>query len=97
MTTIVDVEFSHLTPNGARYKVWRGEELLVKSSKAPIFDAARALVEKGVTGRVQQRRKGRTQIDMEGLIAVLATKTILETEKAGPKIIKFVPFSMSNE
>lgn len=93
MTTIVDIEFSHLTPNGARYKVWRGEELFVKSSKAPIFDAARALVDKGVTGRVQQRRKGRSQIDMEGLIAVLATKTISETENNGPRIIKYQPYN----
>lgn len=95
MSAIVDVEFSHTTPTGERWRVFHDGELLLKSCREPLFDGARALVAKGVTGRIQTRRNG--MICMEGLIAVCATLTVTEGQTHGPRIVKWSSHFMAKE
>lgn len=91
MSAIIEIEPTHFTSTGQRYRVFHDGKVLVESCREPLCSGARALVEKGVTGRVQMRRVGRQQIDMEGLIAVLATKTVTEGQVATPRFAKWSP------
>ena len=73
MSAVIEIEEIN---KGGTYRVWHEGELVLKSSSAPILDASRLFVTKGITGRIQMRRRGSDKIDMEGLIAVLATLRI---------------------
>ena len=91
MSAVIEIEPTKITGTGQRYRVWCGGEILVDSSRNPFTDSARALVGKGVTGRLQMKRVGRDQIDAEGLIAVLATLTVSEGQNHGPRVVKWSP------
>lgn len=89
MSAVIDIEMTHTTANGARYRVWHDGEVLVASAREPLCTAARALVEKGVTGRVQMRRVGSERVDMSGLIAVFAAMTVSESQVSAPKFARY--------
>ena len=91
MSAIIEIEPIHTTTKGQRYRVWHNGEVLLKSARDPEHEAARELSKIGVTGRLQTKRKGRDQIDMEGLIAVMATQTIIEGDKIQPRLAKWSP------
>lgn len=91
MSAIIDIEPTHVTGSGQRYRVYHDGDVLVESCRVPLCDGARALVEKGVTGRVQMRRAGSHEIVMQGLIAVLATMTVSEGQLSGPRFAKWSP------
>lgn len=91
MSAIVDIEQIKIGARGYRYRVWHDGEVLVENTGEAMGAAARALVAKGVTGRMQMRRLGSSMIDMEGLIAVLATLTVSEGNDHGPRIVKWKP------
>lgn len=97
MSAIVDVERTKLGARGYRYRVWHNGEILVENTGEPMGAAARALVDKGVTGRMQMRRLGSLMIDMEGLIAVSATLTVSEGNDHGPRIAKWKPHWLASE
>lgn len=91
MSAIIEIEPTHVTSTGQRYRVWCDGSVLIESTREPLCNSARALVERGVTGRLQMRRRGRHQIDAEGLIAVLATLTVTEGQITGPRFAKWSP------
>lgn len=91
MSAIIEIEPTHVTSTGQRYRVWHDDAVLIESTREPLCNSARALVERGVTGRLQMRRRGRHQIDAEGLISVLATLTVTEGQISGPRFAKWSP------
>lgn len=91
MSAIVDIEATHATASGQRYRVWHDGKVLIESCREPLCDAARALSKAGVTGRIQTRRLGSSVIAMSGLIAVLATMTVTEGDKSGPRFSRWSP------
>ena len=95
MSAVVDIELTHYTASGARYRVMHDGAVIVKSCRDVAGPTARALSAIGVTGRVQFRRLGNSQIDFEGLIAVLATKTVTESDKTSPRMGKWNPHFMA--
>lgn len=97
MSAIIEIERTHVTASGARYRVWHDGSVLVESAREPLCSGARALVDKGVTGRVQMRRRGSDQIDIEGLIAVLAAKTVSEGQDASVRFAKWSPYVEASE
>lgn len=97
MSAVIEIERTHITSTGPRYRVWHDGEVLLPSSRVPICDAARALVKKGVTGRIQVRRVGSQQIDQSGLIAVLATLTVSEGQTNTPRFTKWSEYTRSEE
>jgi hypothetical protein len=92
MSAIIEIECSHTTASGSRYRVWHDGSVLLESCRDPLTDGARALVKRGVTGRVQMKRVGSSSIDMHGLIAVLATRTISEGQTSIPRFAKWAEF-----
>ena len=97
MSAIVDIERTKIGARGYRYRVWHDGEVLVENTGEAMGAAARALVEKGVTGRMQMRRLGSSMIDMEGLIAVLATLTVSEGNDHGPRFTKWKPHWLASD
>ena len=90
MSAEIKIEVRGYSATGVRYRVFHDGAILIESCRNPFLDAARALSKNNVTGRLRMSRVGSDQIDAEGLIAILATKTISETERHGPRIVKFV-------
>lgn len=97
MSAVIEIEESHVTSSGMRYRVWHEGAVLIESTRQAFFDAARELSKRGVTGRLQMKRRGRAQIDMSALIAVAATKAIAEGQSSSARIVKWVPHFMSKE
>lgn len=95
MSAIIDIERTHVTSTGGRYRVWHDGAVLIESAREPLCEAARALVKKGVTGRLQMRRLGSEQIDMSGLIAVLAPLTVSEGQTSTPRLSKWSEYDRS--
>jgi hypothetical protein len=87
---------THLTENGQRYRVsWAGKTL-IESTRNPEHDACRALLARGITGRLEVWRAGTTfpasSIDIERG----AGWTISETEEHGPRLVRWRPFEHSD-
>jgi hypothetical protein len=67
--TRVELEPIGLTEHGRRYRVTYAGETLVEGRRNPIFDACRALLARGITGRLEvwrRGKKGRGRRDVRG-------------------------------
>src|SRR5262249_45938591 len=86
------IEPTALGDRGQRYRVTYAGETLIESTRNPEYDACRALLAKGVTGRLEVWRVGTTfpasSIDIERG----ARWTILETERESPRIVRWRSF-----
>jgi hypothetical protein len=67
--------------------------VLVESSRNPEFDACRALVALGITGKLEVRRPGRVSADMHLDIERGAGLTIRETDDRGLRLVLWKPFT----
>ena len=79
---------------GQWYRVHHAGAVLVERTWNPEFDAARALAAKGVTGRIQVWRPGKTHPDSAFVVEKVAQLTIAETETSGPRIVSWRPFAV---
>ena len=65
----MDIEPTHYTSTGARYRVTYLGETLIQSARDPAFEACRALLAKGVKGRLVTYSPGssvpRMRVDIE--------------------------------
>jgi hypothetical protein len=86
MSAVIEVQE---IANKGNYKVWHDGEIIIESCKDPLTEAARVMVNKGITGRIQMKRRGSDKIDMEGLIAVLATLTVGINKWGTPVFVKY--------
>lgn len=95
MSAVIEIEPTHMTSTGQRYRVWHDGEVLIESTRDGFCEAARKLSAMGVTGRLQMKMKGSDRVTLTGLIAVAATMRVSETEKHGPKMVKWKPHFMA--
>jgi hypothetical protein len=78
---------------GQYYRVYFEGAVLIEDTWNPEFEACRALVARGITGRLETWRAGKTHPDMiipdieEG-----ARWTVVENDKEGPVIRSWEPF-----
>ena len=89
MSAIIDIEATHVTGSGQRYRVWHNGEILIESCREPLCSAARELSKAGYTGRIETRDFGSEKVKSSGLIAVLATLTVTEGQSSGPRFSKW--------
>jgi hypothetical protein len=92
MISIV-IEPTTLGERGQRYRATYLGSILVESSRTPEFDACRALLARGITGRMEVRRPGRASADMHLDIERGAKLTIRETDDRGLRLVRWEPFS----
>ncbi len=90
MSAVVNIELIGRTSSGSRYRVWHDGQVLIQSCREPLCDAARKLVEKGVTGRLDMCGMDGA-VRLSGLIAVLATRTVTEGQDTSPRFAKWSP------
>ena len=76
---------------GLHYCVLHAGEVLIEDTWNPEFDAARALVAKGITGKVEVWRDGKVVSVMD--VERAAELTIVENANVGPRLAPWVPFS----
>jgi hypothetical protein len=81
---------------GYRYDVLMGGELLCTAND-PEFTACRILAERGITGKARFWREGKTEHDIEMDITKASKKCIRESEKHGPRIVKWSPNDWARE
>ncbi len=78
---------------GQRYRVHFEGAVLIEDTWNPEFEACRALVARGVTGRLDVWRAGKTHPDMiVPDIEVGARWTVVENDREGPVVKRWEPF-----
>ena len=81
------------TAKGTPFAVQAVGQLIIERSYAPSFAACRWLVEQGFSGRAEvwsgQEKHPRMTIDS---IERAAKLTVSESERHGPRVVRFVPF-----
>jgi hypothetical protein len=93
MTTRIDIEANGLGARGQRYRVTYAGAVLIDGSRNPEFDACRALQAKGITGKLEVWRAGAAYPAMLLDIEAGAGLTVAETDREGPRLVRWRPFS----
>jgi hypothetical protein len=76
--------------SGHKWDVIIDGDLLLKASKNPEFEACRALVAKGLAGKLTTYRDGRPAMTLD--IEKAAKVTVRETKALGPRFARYLPF-----
>jgi hypothetical protein len=87
------VEVVGLGERGHRYRVTYGGGVLIASCRVPEFDACRALLALGITGKLEMWRPGKEWPDMQLDIEAGAKLTVIENENEGPRFGLWRSFS----
>jgi hypothetical protein len=90
-STRVELEPLGLTEHGRRYRVTHAGETLVEARRNPIFDACRALLARGITGRLEVWRQGKTSADMQLDIERGAGLAISESATQSLQVVSWRP------
>jgi len=90
----IDIEPRGLGDSGHRYRVIHNGVTLIESTKNPEFDAARALLAKGITGRLEIWRQGASDRAILLDIRRAAELTVEDGDKAGPRFTRWQPRSV---
>jgi hypothetical protein len=86
----IDIEVVRYGHRGASYCVRYAGETLIAATRCPEFDAARALLARGITGRLEVWRPGAAFPAMILDIVKAATLTVREDERRRPEIVPWV-------
>jgi hypothetical protein len=78
---------------GQRYRATYAGATLIESSLNPEFDSCRALVQNGITGKLEVWRQGGVVPAMTLDIERAAGLTTSETDERGLRIVRWRPFS----
>ena len=84
-----------LTPlagRAGRFSVTYGGETLVASARDPGTDACRALLARGITGRLVTRWVGSDHDAMSMDIAAISTRRVEESDRHGLRVVAFRAF-----
>jgi hypothetical protein len=93
----IDVERTHYTSTGARYRVTYLGETLIESARDPEFETCRALLAKGVTGTLVTYSPGSSVPRMRVDIAKGAQLMTINNATDGPRIGRYRPHPKSND
>ncbi len=77
---------------GERYRVSYDGAVLIESSRDPEFDACRALLARGTSGKLEVWWKGASYPSMILDIEGAAKLTVAESDKEGPRLVRWRPF-----
>jgi hypothetical protein len=88
----IDVECTHYTSTGPRYRVTYLGETIAEGARTPLFDACRALLARGVTGTLVMYSRGGTVPRAKVDIEKGAEATIIENTKDGPRLGRHRPY-----
>ncbi|MBR2534648.1 MAG: hypothetical protein IKE66_01110 [Hyphomicrobium sp.] len=84
--------------SGQRGEFWKAMHdgiVIVKSSRTPEHDAARELKAMGICGTMETRHAGSAIVSMRMNIDTAADRSVIESERTGPKFARFQPFTLT--
>ena len=87
----IEAQVTRYGVRGRIYRVTYGGHVLLARSRCPLFDACRALMTQGLTGRLELWRPGNPSFDAAVDIEVGAQWTVLETETEGLRLVRWIP------
>jgi hypothetical protein len=87
----IDIECTHFTSGGARYRVEHMGQTLIESARDPEFDTCRALLARGVRGTLAIYSPGSSVPRMRVDIEVGAKLTSIDNATKGPRIGRYRP------
>jgi hypothetical protein len=90
-TPRIDVQIIRYGARRPVYRITYAGEVLINASRCPLFDSCRALLARGITGRLELWRPGKTTFDAACDIEVGAQWTILETDTEFPPTPEQMP------
>jgi len=93
MAPRVEIIQAGLGSRGLRYSVTYRGAMLVENTRTPAFAACRALLARGITGRLEVWRPGKASADMQLDIETGAGLTISETDAHGLQVVPWRPFA----
>jgi hypothetical protein len=93
----IEIEPTHSTGTGARYRVTHSGKTLIESARDPEYQACRALLAKGIRGELVTYRPGSLVARMRIDIETGAQLTIIENAKEGPRRARYRPHPGSTE
>jgi hypothetical protein len=88
----IDIEPTHYTSTGPRYRVMYLGETILEGARTPLFDACRVLLARRITGTLVMYRRGDTVPRAKSDIEKGAESTIIETAKDGPRLGRYRPY-----
>lgn len=89
MITRIIIEPTTLGQRGQRYRVRHDGRVLLESARDPLFEACRALIAAGITGRLEMWRPGKSHYDIATDIDAGARLTVVETATRGPVVAQW--------
>ena len=87
----IDIECTHCTSTGARYRVTYQGETLVESARDPEYEACRALLARGIVGRLVTYGPGSAMPRMKIDIAEGAKLRTVDSHNRGPRTGPYRP------
>jgi len=88
-THTVEIEPTKLGKRGQRYRVTYLGKVLIESTRNPDFDACRALLARGITGKLLVRRAAASSHHLAIDIERGARLTVHETDTVGPRLARW--------
>jgi hypothetical protein len=76
---------------GPVYCVRYADEILIGTCRCPLFDSCRALLARGITGRLELWRAGKATFDVACDVQVGAQYTVLESETESVRLGRWSP------
>ena len=89
----ITIEPLSFTQGGQYYRVLWDGLVLIASTREPLLGACRILLAKGITGRIEMFRSGRTDPDIRADIQRGAGLTVSETADHGPIFVHWKPWT----
>jgi hypothetical protein len=93
----IEIELTHNTSSGARFRVTHLGKTLIESARDPEYEACRALLAKGIKGKMVTYSPGSLVPRMGIDIETGAQFTIIENAKEGPRRARYRPHPGSTE
>jgi hypothetical protein len=87
----IAVEVTGYGGRGPIYRVTHPGEVLLEGCRCPVFEPCRALLARGIIGRLELWRAGKASWDLAVDIEVGAGFTIIETDTQSLRLAKWVP------
>jgi hypothetical protein len=87
----IDAQVVRYGARGAVYRVRYVDEVLIGACRCPLLDSCRALLARGITGRLELWRAGMATFDVACDVQVGAQYTVVESETESVRLVRWSP------
>jgi hypothetical protein len=91
LTLRIEVQVIRFAVRGPVYRVMYADEVLIGACRCPLLDSCRALLARGITGRLELWRAGKATFDAACDVQIGAQYTIIESETESLRLARWSP------